>query len=407
MQNAGKFQISFNDIEGDLIENIQTIKAQYDQEVQRAKDMYLTNEKKQRNKECHYNGVLKREFKSNKLSYYICRCDMGFLGDNCQVSKDFYFQTQRKLADFMNRLQKKTAGKDRKSQHIFLSAMTVVNKFKLSRQLVEQSFAIVNNYIGKHHEAENKRKLYIIFDGLLLNAFDLLEDIQKFPREEVFADSFLQQELEDIQALILKIVDHLNGSVQAFQQDNLLLPDIFANRLKNLNTHSFVVEEFSLANFNATSGFSIRNPNIDTSFHTIQQNTFWPEIETRGTITGPEARIRVLNYAAPLFELSLKRARETPLSNLMHVILVEAFLMGGPGSGQSIKKLKIDFALNFLPATENILGEVSCNGFFIGKRERWVTGEAVAFNEDSNIVTCIYNVYYDIGHFYFGVSMKN
>jgi hypothetical protein len=398
----------FVDIDGDLVENIQSIKAQYDQEIQRSKDGYLTNTKQQRNKECHYNGVLKREFKSNKLSYYICRCDPGYLGDNCQVSKDLYFNTQKKLVDFMNRLQKKTAGKDRRSQHIFLTAMTVVNKFKLSRQLVEQSFTIVNNYLGKHHEAENKRKLYTIYDGLLLNAFDLLEDIQKFPREEVFADSFLQQELEDIQSLILKVVEQLKLSIQSFQQDNLLLPDGFAARLKNLNTHSFVVEEFSMANYKPESGFAIRNPNIDTSFHTIQQSYLWPEIETRGQVTGPEARIRVINFAAPLFELSLKKARETPISNMIHVILIEALVMHGGSfnAGQSIKKLKIDFALNFLPATENILGEVACNGFFIGKRERWVSGTAIAFNEDSNTITCLFNVYYDINQFHFGVSIK-
>lgn len=402
-----KVQISFNDINGDLLENISTLKAQYDGEVQKSKDHYLTNVKAQRSKECHFNGVLKREFKSNKLSYYICRCDPGYLGDNCQLSKDLYFQTQKRLADFLNRLQKKTSGQDRKSRHIFLAAMGVVNKFKLSRQLIEQAFRMVTEYLGKNQERENRKKLFTIYDGLLLNAFDLLEDIQKFPREEVFADSFLQQEMEDIQTLIASIVDRLVESVESYHAESLLLPDS-PYKLKNLNTHSFVTEEFMTGNGDLAAGFAIRNPNIDTSFHTIQQNRLWFDIDQKGKLLGPDARIRAINFASPLFELSLKRYRETPISNLIHLTLIESFMAGIDKDTpyQVIKSMKIEFALNFLPPSENILSEVSCNGFMMSKRDRWVAGTAVAFNEDTNTVTCQFNVYYAIGQFLFGVSIK-
>lgn len=403
-----KIQISFNEGEGDLLETISTFKAQYDQEIQRAKDNYLTNVKNLRSKECHYNGVLKREFKSSKLAYYICRCDPGYLGDNCQLSKDMYFQTQRRLADYMNKLSQKTAGNDRRSRHIFLAGMSVVNKFKLSRQMIEQAFEMLDGHLKKQRDLDNRRRLFTIYDGLLLNTFDLVEDIQKFPKEEVFADSFIQQELDDLQALIIKIIDRLNESIEFYQSENSLLPDA-DYKLKTLNTHSFVTEEFNYLNYDQKLGFSIRNPNIDTSFHTIQQNVVWVTSTTPQDKQAPDFKLRTINFAAPLFERNFQRLHETLISNLMHFTVMEGFfnkdLIGQ--SSQIVKTLTIQFALTFLPASENVLSEVSCNGYFLGKRERWVSGTAISFNDDSNTVTCQFNVYYAINQFYFGVSIKS
>lgn len=403
-----RLQLSFNEIDGDLLEKVTTMKAQYDQEILSAKDHFLTNPKSTKNKECFYNGILKREFKSNKLSYYICRCDLGYLGDNCQISKDLYFQTQKKLTDFLNKLQKKISSSDKKSKHIFLQALSIINKFKLSRQIIEEVYSLVETFIQKNSEAENKKRLYSIYDGILLNSFDLVEDIQKYPQEEIFADSFLQKELQDIQDFTIKVTEKLKLSVQDYQQDNLLLPD--SNfKLNSLNTHSFIIEEFNMATYDQQIGFAIRNPNIDTSFHTIQQNGIWVTFDSPTEKGDYSRKIRVINFASPLFELQLKKRKESPISNLVHLYFLQSMNLrdGFKMVDLKPKNFRIDFALNYLPVYDNILNEVSCSGFFVERGGRDVVGKAVDFNEDRNVLTCEFNVYFEPSHYLFGVAIRS
>lgn len=407
MPTRDRVQISFGDVSGDILENVNSLKARYDEELLRAKDKYLTNPKASKNKECFYNGLLKRELKSNKLSYYICRCDQGYMGDNCQISKDLYYQTQKQIIEALNNIQKKLVQNDKKSKHIFLQALTIINKFKLSRQIVEQIYTMIETFITKFRDAENRKKLYSIYDGILLNAFDLIEDIQKFPREEVFADSFLQQELDDIQLFILKVMDKLKVSLQDYQQDSLLLPD--SNfQLHNLNTHSFILEEFNLGHPEAKQGFTIRNPNIDTSFHNLHPTKLWFETEGPVRKSAIDMKMRVINFSSPLLELALKAQKEIPISNLLHLHFMQPFINEGNIHyvPEKIKTFKIQFALNFLPAYENILDEVSCYGFLVSKRDRYVVGKPIEFSDETITLTCEFNVYFDMQQYYFGVSIK-
>lgn len=403
-----RVQVFFDEQSSDLLENINSMKAKYDEEILKSKDQFLTNQKPGKNKECFFNGSLKRELKSNKLSYYICRCDQGFLGDNCHISKELYFQTQKRLTEYLNNLQQKVSQNDKKSKHIFLQALSIINKFKLSRQIVEQVYSLIENFIEKNRDAENQRRLYSIYDGILLNSFDLIEDIQKYPREEIFADSFLQQELEEVQNFLLKVIEKLKVSLQDYQQDNILLPD--SNfRLHNLNTHSFILEEFNYNNYDPKIGFKIRNPNIDTSFHNIHQCSVWFDLENAVKKGAPDLKFRVINLSSPLLELALKKLHEVPISNLLHLHFMHSFINTGniQFSPQKVKSFKVEFSLNFLPASENILNDVHCSGFMISQKDRYVTGNAIEFNDDKNTITCEFNVYFDLGLYFFGVYIKS
>ena len=39
---------------------------------------------------CFRNGVLHKEISGHSGSYYFCRCKKGYLGDNCEISKNIF-----------------------------------------------------------------------------------------------------------------------------------------------------------------------------------------------------------------------------------------------------------------------------------------------------------------------------
>ena len=66
---------------------------------------------------------------------------------------------------------------------------------------------------------------------------------------------------------------------------------------------------------------------------------------------------------------------------------------------------EIIFALNFIPAFENVLEHVACSAINF-ESETEIYGEATAFDEDRMTLICKFHAYFNFAKRYFAVSMK-
>ena len=76
------------------------LKVKYDNQVAEFKAIQFLKVKTDFSKtngksgECFYKGKLKKIITGQDNSYYICRCDKGYMGDNCQISEHLFNETQ-------------------------------------------------------------------------------------------------------------------------------------------------------------------------------------------------------------------------------------------------------------------------------------------------------------------------
>ena len=59
---------------------------------------------------------------------------------------------------------------------MLFKSLILANKFKVSRAVIEKMVFLLSSTLNKNREMENSRELYILYDAILLNLFDLLED---------------------------------------------------------------------------------------------------------------------------------------------------------------------------------------------------------------------------------------
>ena len=391
----------------DFIEAIKTLKSKYDEEIDRVRKTADQRKNDAKSGECFYNGKLKKEIRGNYESYYICRCDPGYLGDNCQITKSLYDATQLKLMSYLDDIEKQFVNSSHHNRKKFLTSLIMINKFRIGRPILERMVSIVENYMHKDKELDNRKKLYVFYDAILLNLFDSLEDIKKTPFETYSTDTSLQLEKNEIYSLIHHVIDMLENSLEDHVYLNSFL-DKKVPHYTGLDTYSFVIGERKLKNFDSTKGFPVHNPNIDTSFNIVQSNQIYFDFESKFDFKKSKHNVQLLTLAAPLFEDKLKNYGDIPVSNILYIKYVnpknthESILH----RDNQVRNLKIDLALTFIPAYEDILAHVNCTAYFFGPDKSNIFGKAIALDEDKMIVSCEFPTYFEFKNYYFAVSMK-
>jgi len=60
-----------------------------------------------------------------------------------------------------------------------LDTLLEFNSFKFGLSIAEQLFIRLKFYLNQNHNIENRKKIFTLFDSLLLGLFDILEDQKK------------------------------------------------------------------------------------------------------------------------------------------------------------------------------------------------------------------------------------
>lgn len=62
---------------------------------------------------------------------------------------------------------------------MLIKSLNVINRFKLSRLVLEKVIMVLMATLKINKEMENQKEIYLLFDFILLNLFDILEDYKK------------------------------------------------------------------------------------------------------------------------------------------------------------------------------------------------------------------------------------
>lgn len=127
---------------------------------------------------CNYNGNLFEHIDSRQ-EFYFCRCREEFVGYNCEIPYSLYQNTQEKLLDLLKQIEQKFMHNKDYSRDLLLDALIQMNNFKLSQAVLHKVIEMAHNFLRMENKKENKLKLYLVFDALFTNIFDLLEDLRK------------------------------------------------------------------------------------------------------------------------------------------------------------------------------------------------------------------------------------
>ena len=391
----------------DFVEVIKSLKVKYDEEIEKIKKSADQRKVEEKSLECFYNGKLKKEIKGNFESYYICRCDKDFVGDNCQISKSLFDSTQVKLMGYLDEIEKQFLNTSQQNRRKFVTSLILINKFRIDRPIIERMVSIVQRYLEKDRELDNRKKLYVFYDAVLLNLFDRLEDLRKADFETYNTDSGIQLEKNEVYALIHQVIEMLEASME----DHVYLNSFVAKHNSHylgLDTYSFVIGEYRLKKLDKLKGFAVHNPNIDTSFNVIQSNRLYLNFEDSFDHTQSKHNIQMFTLAAPLFEDKLKVYYDIPVSNLLYLKFVDPKNTHEPihNRDNKVRNLKIDFALTFIPAYDDILSNVKCLAYYFGTDKGNIIGNAVSIDEDKMTITCEFPTYFEFNNYYFAVSMN-
>jgi hypothetical protein len=389
----------------DAINKIKSLNVAYDEEIQKVKVSAPLRKNSDRNLNCFYNGWVSKEITSSKISFLVCRCDEKFLGENCEIPKELYDSTQLKLAGFIDKMESEMTRTSINARKKVLSALILMNKFKIGSHLIERLIGIIINYLRKDKDLDNQKKLYLLFDNILAGLFKILEDMKK-SKSDILNTDFEDQE-KHIYDMVYSVIDIIEDSLENNEYLQSLIETNYKSNL-GLQTKSFVIEEFIVQNEAESQMFFIPSPSIQKSSNESQGNRVILKRNNSKDQIEVKTNIQLLILSSSLLEDKYKSNNVAPISNVMYLKYISPKFPHKSIKNQDIglAKLVIQFSLNFVPAFENVLDNIACtvSNFGLGKPD--IKGDAVDFDEDTMVVTCEYSPNFDFKNYYFAVTLS-
>lgn len=400
--------------DSDIHKYISKLKITYDEAIKSTEKKSLASKQSGQSRECHYNGILKKEIRGDLDSYYICRCTPEYMGDNCQIPITLYNDIQEKISKILTKIKTKFIKMDKRSRDKFLDYLISLNKFKLNRSTLEQIIAIVQTFIQMDKKLENKKKLYLLYDSLLLNLFDLREDARKRPLEELMYIKDIDDEINALFIDINHVLVMLENSLEDINFSGSFL-DKNSNRYIGLETYSYILVEYQYRDYDNKDGFMISNPNIDTSFNNVNNNYVYFSFNNNSIMDASEYNLQMLNIASPLFTENIKLNRKdkstkaTLISNVLYLrnIDLKNTHLKIRMSDIGVNELKIEFALNFIPFVDFQKENLSCVGYSITPGILNLEGECDSYDDDAETAVCIFKFTGEIEGYYFGLEASS
>jgi len=399
--------------DNDIPKYIAKLKMTYDEAIKSVEKNSSNAQRPGLSKECHYNGIIKKEIRGDLDSYYICRCEPGYMGDNCQISKKLYDDIQVKITKILSNVQSKYTKLDKKSRDSLLDILVSLNKFKVSRPTLEQIISMVQTYVHKDKQLENKKKLYLLYDSLLLNLFDLREDLRKRPAEESLYIKDIDDEMNAIYDDINHVLLMLEDSLEDLNFANSFL-DRNSKHYIGLETYSYILSEYRYSNYEPNQGFMVANPNIDTSFNNVNNNFIYFTFKDESQMKTSKYNIQALNIAAPLFTQKMKLNRrdtttkQTLISNIVFIRNIDPdkphlkLKMNDLG----IFYIRIKMSMNFIPFVDLQKHHLNCIGYSVTPGVLNLEGECVSFDDDAEEADCVFAYTGEIEGYYFGLEVN-
>lgn len=402
---------------GDNIhESVMRLKIHYDKEIDKIIKSSKEKNNINRSVECNYNGKLEYEIKGTG-NYFICRCDESYIGDNCEISLSLYHNTQEKLVELLKKMENMFINQNKKNNTIFLNSLLLLNKFKYGRPVASRTLSLLKTFMLKEKRLDNKKKLYLLYDSLLLNLYDMLEDQRKLTFVLYNTNSDVREEKVKLLKNMESIIKMLQNSLEDHRYLHSFL-EYDQSQYIGIDTYSFKLSEFKLKKYNSDTGFELENPNIDTAFQVEEKNSVKLNFDDKLTKNSfaYKMNIQIINYSSQLFENQIELMSKVLVSNVIYLKLLNPknphdILTNG---NLGIKNLSLNFILLFIPAfVENIEDKIFCEAFTLNQDSKILKGKLILddggklkLDEDKQSVECQFENIEQFNEYYFAVTIS-
>jgi hypothetical protein len=401
--NLGTFGLPSFAEDKSLFQNVLQLKFHYQEQIEHIKQKSLKRKTAEgESAECNNNGQLKKVFRGNSTSYYICRCQEGFLGDNCQISKELHEAAQMKLIQISEHILTQLPVLPKHDFPEILNALIEFSKFKLEDTVVAKQIEIVGFLLDRNKAVDNKLKLYKLYDSMILSIFDELEELRKKTAQQKMTDTDIQRKESSCEQKIERIVQMIEVSLENINYSHSFLAKSDENYI-GLGTFAFTVVEYSLKD----SIFYITNPNIDTSYQIYDPTeiNFLSTVESEeDTHLNSKFNTQIVCFSSSLFEFEFPDHQM--LTNPLYIKIIDPHNphVTIQNKDALIKSTRIQFPLLFLPAFDDYDKYILCRSFETnGFGSSFIEGRFVEFDEDTQSVICQFSGIEAFRNIYFGV----
>ena len=390
---------------GSFYLEVEKLKLHYLQEIKKIKESSLGKEDDPKTKvseECFKNGLIRKIYRGNLSSYYICRCLPGYLGDNCQITQELHQAVQQKLLVLLDNIHQRLPAMPKQRYKEVLNTLIEFNKFKIDETVVSKVMEALAFFLDRNHSIENQKRLYVLYDSMILSIFDLLEDIHKASNNQLMINFDAEQEELVLREKIKKLVLLVEASFEDIDYAHSFLAES-SKEYVGLQTFSFIISEFRLT----TDSFQTANPNIDSSFNTEDVTNLKLVPTKPDGAPNNKFNIQLINFSVELFQPEFEDYEM--LTNAVYIKFLDSLNPHIRVINQSlgISGLKLSIPLLTLPSFVDIVNHIFCFGFrsggyHLGK----IRGTVEGFDEDTQYVTCIFEELDAFTNTYFGVFIK-
>ena len=392
---------------GSLYNEIDKIKVHYVNEINKIKKASLAKKvttEDHVSSECFNNGLIKKIYRGNLASYYICRCLPGYLGDNCQLTQELHIIVQKNLLQMLDNIQHQMPTLNKHRYKEVLNTLISFNKFKIDEVVVTKIIEVLGFLIDRNHSLENKKLLYVLYDSLFLSVFDSMEDIKKKGQSELLVNFDAEEKSLLLQEKIKNIILLMEISLEDMDYAHSFLSK-HKKEYVGLDTYSFIISEYTLRQ----NKFRISNPNIDSSFSNEEITNIELVSSNEDGKLNSKFNLQFIHFSIELLGFNFTDLNFELISNVLYFKFIDSLNphIQVVNKNVYLKSIKMNVPLLTIPGYTDIKKHVFCLSF---KSSNYVLGQTKGivqdFDEDTGFLSCLYE---NIGSFtntYFGVFIK-
>ena len=398
-----------------ILDTMTKLKLQYQSAIARIRAESKEHPHKTGTDSCNYHGKLMKRERGNYDSYFFCRCETGYTGDNCELTETMLKTFHLHIIETLNNIETHTVKGDTQSRQQFLDALLMANKFKSDLTIIQKCLGLIHHYLNYDKEIENTKKLYTVYDALLLNLFDLIEDLKKTNLAEYEAEHDIKAKNDEIYRTIYSVVQHIENSLEDLRFSHSFLERDMTYFITG-DSNSYVLAEYRIEEYKADKGFFTINPSINLSGYSgFAGNTVFLKYRETGPEKTEDANLQLINFAAALFEGKADFFNDVFVSNLIYF---HTLYQSKPHKKVNldvfgVKAVRIKFSLLFVPSYDNVKRHLFCKAYCFDMNEA-VSGELERFIEagdddeenETAFVICKFHTHIPFKSYYFGVSIK-
>jgi hypothetical protein len=391
----------------DMIKELSELHSKYIMDIESVKSSADSRKKEGYHKQCNYNGKLAKEIHGVGTSFFVCRCDFEYMGENCELKRKLHASIQKKVLEFLHELTKKIATAQKVSKSHFIEQLLIVSKFSLNRKLVKKMLELIKAALARHTEQFHRRRLFKLFDQMLLLTSDMLYDIKRETNQKILADLNTQHEVKKIHKLADSIITQIEATLEKHSLLNTFIEDD-KSEAHVMHTRSYSVNEFKLKAYDKNNGFRFANPNIDDSFNLHRQTGLFIYLMEGRSLEKSSNNFQVLNFSSSFFERKIAAFHDFPASNVVYMKYIHPMNYHKKVRHEDVgtKYIEILFPLTYIPAYEDVLSNVYCIAYRFDSPEPKLYGKPIEFDEDNELLKCQFYTYFNFKRYYFMVTIK-